>query len=153
MLNRYVLMMLTATLCLSGCKVFLALEKPIARVQSVTLDEQTEHGSRVLVTVELANPNDVALPLVDAQYTLLLAPGSRVVSFRDAPNRTLPSKGRQVITLPAALPVSGGGNLRGASYRVAGSINYEPPGEIRELLTEAGIPLPSSEFFGSGTLD
>ena len=94
MLNRYVLMMLAATLCLSGCKMFFALEKPIARVQSVTLDEQTEHGSRVLVTVELANPNDVALPLVDAQYTLSLAPGSRVIRLRDAPNRTLPSKGR-----------------------------------------------------------
>jgi hypothetical protein len=53
------------------------------------------------------------------------------------PNATIPAHGSQRLTLPFA--VSG---RPGDAYRVTGSITYRPPGEIRQLLTDIGIPLP-----------
>ena len=51
---------------LTGCSSNL---KPVtSRVESVTVDQRTEQGVRVLVTVFAENPNDVALPIVKARY-------------------------------------------------------------------------------------
>ena len=93
------------------------------------------------VTVELQNPNNVPLPLRRAQYTVEVA-GAEPFSFRDQPARTLPASGRQTVELAAVFP----GDATGATCHVSGWITYEPPGEIRKLLTESGIPLPNADF-------
>ena len=102
---------------------------------------------RVLVTVFAENPNDVALPIVRAKYEVELA-GAEAFAFTDLPKATLPANGTQTINLPAAFATDGGSG----NYQVKGQLTYEPPGEVRKLLTEYGVPLPSASFKDNGTL-
>jgi len=134
---------------LTGCSSNL---KPVTtRVDSVTVDERTEQGVRVLVTVLAENPNDVALPIVRARYEVEMA-GAETFAFTELPKATLPANGTQTITLPAAFATESG-NAAGHSYQVKGQLTYEPPGEIRKLLTEYGVPLPSASFKDDGALN
>lgn len=141
---------LCLALVLGGCAS--NLKQVSARVDSVRIDEQTDEGVRVLVTVVAENPNDVALPIVRARYAVEL-PGTDAEPFRftDLPAVTVPANGVQTVTLPAALALSGA-NAVGAGYKVSGSLVYEPPGEIRKLMTEYGVPLPSASFKQQGSL-
>ncbi|MCX5660035.1 MAG: LEA type 2 family protein [Planctomycetota bacterium] len=147
------LVALTALTLLGGCSNFRTYDSPTASVVGVKLVKQTEQASRVEVTVALENPNDVPLPLTKSDYTVEL--GGRSYSATDVPARTIPAHGRQEVMIPAVVTTAGGGGSGGpgSSYRVDGSITYEPPGEIRKLLTDSYIPLPSVSFTRSGQLD
>ena len=152
-MKSFVLSLLLTLLCLCpGCGLLWSVEQPRARVTEVALEDQSDHGARILVSVALSNPNDVALPLVNAGYTMRVN-GASEATYADLPNRTLPALGQQIVTLPVGLSLGSGTSPRGASYLVHGSGTYEPPGEIRKLLTEARVPLPSTSFSASGTLD
>jgi len=126
------------------------IKDPSIEVVSVNLTRQTDQGARIEVTARLENPNDVALPLKDYHLTFDLADGP-AVTFRDLANRTLPSEGSQLVTMPLAIAVPGQ-SLVGDGYHVSGWMHYEPPGEIRKLLTDSSIPLPSSSFSTRGEL-
>ncbi len=147
-MNRMAWLVVCSLAVLTGCSSNL---KPVTtRVDSVTVDERTEQGVRVLVTVIAENPNDVALPIVRARYEVDLA-GAEAFAFTELAKATLPAHGTQTITLPAAFATEGGG-AAGQSYKVKGQLTYEPPGEIRKLLTEYGVPLPSASFKDDGAL-
>ncbi|MCE9590511.1 MAG: hypothetical protein K8S99_08310 [Planctomycetes bacterium] len=121
---------------------------PTIRLLSARLAAATDHGARIEVLVELENPNRVALPLIESQYTLTVG-GSPSLHGEDCPNRTLPAGGKQIVMIPVAVPAA---VAAGAAYSVEGSVSYEPPGEMRRLFTESKIPLPSVGFSGSGNL-
>jgi LEA14-like dessication related protein len=135
-------------LVLGGCGV--NLRQVATRVESVVIDEQTDEGVRVLLTVVAENPNDMALPIVQAKYEVAL-PGAQTFKFTDLPKATIPANGSQTITLPAALALAGT-DATGEIYKVTGSLVYEPPGEVRKLLTEYGVSLPAASFKSTGTL-
>jgi LEA14-like dessication related protein len=147
-MSRNVLVILCCLAVLSGCSA--NLRQVTTRVDSVQIDEQTEQGVRVLVTVVAENPNDMQLPIVKAKYKVTLAGGGEF-TFTDLPKATLPANGTQTITLPAAFALDGG-DAAGTSYQVTGQLTYEPPGEIRKLLTEYNVPLPSAPFKDDGAL-
>jgi len=147
-MNRIVLVVLCLSAVLTGCKSNL---RPVtARVDSVRVDDQTEEGVRVLVTVQAENPNDVPLPVVWLWYQVKLDGGGEF-TFTELPKVTLPAHGTQTITLPAAFALDGG-DVLGRGYQVQGKATYEPPGEIRKLLTEYNVPLPSAPFKSEGSL-
>ena len=131
-----------------GCS---GLQTPTAEVTSVRLVEQTPDGASFLVTVAVVNPNQTALPLRKSNYTLTV-PGLGEYSSSDLPNRTIPSGGVQVVTIPAAI-AGKVGNLRGKTCTIEGSIDYEPPGEIRRLMTDSYIPLPTVDFKRTGPIE
>lgn len=148
--------MLIAIVCLAavlgGCSS--NLRQVTTRVDSVRIDDQTDQGVRVLVTVVAENPNDTPLPIVKARYEVSLtggAGGGGAFAFTELPKATLPAHGTQMITLPAAFALNGGDAV-GTSYEVAGQLTYEPPGEIRKLLTEYNVPLPTASFKDEGQL-
>jgi len=146
---RNAIVILCFALLLGGCASKL---KPVAaHVDSVRVDERTAEGVRVLVMVVAENPNDVALPIVRAKYTVEL-PGAGAEPFRftDLPMATIPANGVQTVTLPAALATD---TVEAGDYQVRGTLVYEPPGEIRKLLTEYGVPLPSASFKAQGALE
>jgi LEA14-like dessication related protein len=147
-MSRTVLLGLCLTALLTGCNT--NLRQVATRVDSVRIDERTDQGVRVLVTVIAENPNDIPLPIVKARYKVGLAGGGEF-AFTDLPKATIPAKGTQTITLPAAFALDGGDAV-GRSYQVAGQLTYEPPGEIRKLLTEYNVPLPSASFKAQGAL-
>ncbi len=119
------------------------VQTPQAQVHAVELTEVSEAGAAARVIVELSNPNDVPLPLRIAQYKVAL--GEVSYSGDTHPNATIPAHGTQRITLPAA--VSG---RPGDAYKVNGTITFQPPGEIRQLMTDVGIPLPWVSINGEG---
>lgn len=123
---------------------------PVAKVTAVTVTERTDEAVRLEITIELTSVGDLALPLVDAKYTVNAA-GAAPATFSSNPNRTLPAGGSQTITLPAVLTTAEGLSV-GTPATVTGSIVYEPPGEIRQLMTESKVPLPSVSFRYSGQL-
>ena len=143
------ILLATGMLWLTGCQGLGSIQDPSAKVVSVRVTQHTDQGSRVEVQVDLSNPNTAPLPLKRCQYTLRIADAG-VYSFDDYPQRTLPSHGAQSVVLPAGFPTDKA--LAGASYELEGSIQYEPPGEVRKLLTESKIPLPSVGFHASGRI-
>jgi hypothetical protein len=149
--NRYGLLLLM--MILTGCALYDRTQdpkiwSPIATVTSVRLVEQTDQGAVLKITIGLVNPNAVALPLKGTSYTL--AVGGATNSYHDLPNSTLPAGGDQTVELTAALPATT--NLSGAAVKVHGSVTYVPPGEIRRLLTESKVPLPSASFNYTGAV-
>jgi len=128
------------------------VSKPQVQVDAVKVVDQTDQGARIEIAVTLTNTAKVALPLVDASYTVSID-GQKPVTFSNRPNRTVPVGGTQIVMLPLVVAVSGDGPLAGRSVAVAGSIVYEPPGEIRQLMTDSNVPLPSASFRYRGELE
>jgi uncharacterized lipoprotein len=144
--HRLILSVVVALL--AGCS---SLQTPTGVVTAVRPTAATAEGARVEVTVELINPNDIPLPLLRTDYTVTLE-GVGTFTFHDPTDRTLPAGGTQAVVLPAAF-AKDGGQVGGVPYRVTGNITYEPPGEVRKVLTESGIPLPTVSFAASGRLE
>jgi len=145
--------LLIASLFITGCRVAEKVKEekvdtPPATVASVRVAQQTGEGVRLEVVVELTNPNDVALPLKSSSFSVRV--GGAAASMSTRPNRTLPARGMQTVVLPIALAT--GESVSGAQVSVTGTITYEPPGEIRKLLTESKIPLPTTSFSYQGQI-
>jgi len=149
---RYLALMCVLTLGLNviGCSQFQAMQPPQLQVQAMKIAQQTEEGARIEITLLLQNPNDKALPLTYTDYRVEV-PGVGVFAFGDETNRTLPAGGTQTVVLPAALATRGR-ELHGIPCVVSGSVSYDPPGQLRKILTESGVPLPSVNFTSTGPL-
>ncbi len=126
------------------------ISRPTAEVRSVAIDQITDEGATVRLHVELTNPNDVALPVSETRYRLSV--GEHVFEFTALPPVTMPAGGSQMFSLTAAFAAPGE-SLRGQEYDLSGWVVYEPPGEIRKILTDSNIPLPSIGFSDRGVLE
>ena len=117
---------------------------PTATVEAVELlAASPEATTTANVIVRLSNPNDTPLPLPMARYTVTM--GGATYSTDTVPNATIPAKGEQRIALPVTIA-----GPQNHDYSTSGWISYLPPGEIRNLMTDIGIPLPGVPFSGSG---
>lgn len=146
-------MLAAIVLSTGGCRAVARLrgiQPPEAEVTGVHVLEQTEEGARVRVQVKLTNPNDVPLPVVASDYHMTLAEAGSF-KFVDRPGRTLPAESSGSVELMAAFE-TGGADVSGRSYRVTGWLFYEPPGQLRRLLTESSIPLPRVRVDTAGHL-
>jgi LEA14-like dessication related protein len=132
-------------LAIGGCA---GIAPPTVQVERVDVQQATAQAARVQVVLAMENPNDDPLPLTLARYQVNLGPWG-VYRGDHVPNATIPARGRQTITLPAAVAEAVQSRTMPA-YRTSGSIEYVPPGEVRAALTELGLPLPSVSFSGSG---
>ena len=65
---------------------------------------------------------------------------------------TLPAGGRQTVPLVASFAADGQ-DLKGRACTVTGTISYRPPGQLRKVLTESYVPLPSVTFREQGVLE
>ncbi len=144
-MRKTISLLLLITLAAGGC----AVQRPSARVTGVEIAEATEEGSRLLVTVVLDNPRDEPLPIRRSRYELSV--DGETFEFTDLAAATMPAQGSQTLRLPAAVRVPAAA-VGSRPYEVRGSVVYEPPGEIRDLLTDSGVPLPSVTFSQSGRL-
>ena len=128
-----------------GCRA----QPPEVAVTGVRVDEATEQGSRVVFSLALRNPGADPLPIRRTHYTLEV--DGRPFTFTDLAVATMPAEGVQTLSFPAAFSVPRE-RIAGASYRLSGAVVYEPPGELRDLLTDSRVPLPSVSFSDSGRL-
>lgn len=142
------MLILLLPVALLGCR---GVSQPQTRVLDVAVSEQTAQGARIEMTVAVENRSDVPLPVRSARYEVQVEElGS--FAFRELPAVTLPPNGTQTFTLAAAF-ADGQTSLAGRRYDVTGRLAYEPPGEVRSLLTEYGVPLPAVSFDAQGRLE
>lgn len=142
----------TAALTTTGCNVIKLPEAPVpittpeATVDRVELVDQSETAARYLIFLTLTNPNDFALPMTDTQYELAIAGTAAEAYDGDTiPNATLPGSGTIQLQLPAV--VKGG---TPGQYDVSGSIRVFPPGQLKKVGYELGIPRPRVAFAAKG---
>ncbi len=140
-------MLAALALMMCGCQ---GLQHPTAEVTRVAVTDQTDAGARVEVTVRLNNPNDVALPVKDVDYRITVD-GAGAFDLTDHPAATLPPNGTQTLVLPAAFR-NGQHNWAGRGFRARGTVSYQPPGQLRELLSQYDVPLPTVLFDATGRL-
>lgn len=127
------------------------LVRPIAAVDHVEVMDASEEGVRLDFVVHVTNPNLDALPLKIARYEATI--GSLGTYKGDmAPDATAPATGVQIIRLPVAIATTTSSSVNNMSWSLTGSIEYQPPGQIRELLTDMSIPLPSTPVQGGGQI-
>jgi len=140
---------LTVLACawLAGCS---SIEKPRAEVVAVQAGAVSDEGAVVEFTMLLVNPNDVALPVKKVRYEVALA--GRTFRFDATPPVAIPVYGQQMFTLPASF-ATGGAPITGQTVDVAGRVYYQPPGKVREALSDMKIPLPHVSFESTVTLE
>jgi len=119
---------------------------PTSVVQRVALVDASDQAARYDITVEIFNPNTFEMSLTHVTYALTV--DGQTYRTETLPNTTL-SAGRVVlVTLPAV--IEGGAAGGGGSFTTSGTFQMRPPGEIRTLMYEMGIPLPTTSFSGRG---
>lgn len=152
---RTVPIALLAALCwpgLAGC----GYTAPTLTIIEGRATERTPDGVAMLFTVEAANENDEGLPLRTVDYTVDLD-GKRVFQGTRSPEATIRRRGVQRFTLPAVVNLAEAPEFaRHAgpnAYTVSGSVRYVTPGQLAEVLFDAGVHVPSVGFSGSGQVD
>lgn len=141
---------------LGGCGIIKLprLPKPLApihaTVERAALVDLTDEAAAVAVYVRMVNTNDEPMPMVIARYTVEC--GQAKYTGDQVPNATMPDDSlEQVVHFPAVLLDVG--NPVGREIRASGTIEIQPPGEIRKLMTEWRIPRPTVSFDGTATVE
>lgn len=137
---------------LGGCTSY---QSPQLSVAGAVPTERTDDGAAMLFTLDARNDNDVALPLRTVEYSVELD-GRPVFSGTRSGEATLRQQGTQQVRLPAVVALtpgtaaSFGGRQR---YRLSGSMFYVTPGQLAEVLFDAGVRTPSVPFSFEGEID
>lgn len=129
------------------------VERPGIELVDLAVTRRTPEGVAFAATVEMANANDVELPL-DRMQLRLRVDGLGAFDAPSPPRVSLPPRGVRRVVLRAALPAPTPADapLGGRAYRCTVSATYVPPGEVREIGTESGLPLPVTRTSVRGTL-
>ncbi|MBT8486008.1 MAG: hypothetical protein HKO59_00990 [Phycisphaerales bacterium] len=97
---------ITGLSMLGGCSTLESLagslDKPSARMTGARVQQLTLEGATLAFDVEVENPYEVSLPLVDLDYTLDGA-GTTLLRGSQALSGTIPAKGRRTVSLPAQI--------------------------------------------------
>ena len=118
------------------------VQTPEAVVESVRVVDQTDDGLRLEAVVRIRNPNEVGLAAQRGSVWFELE-GLRPYEARMEPTIALPPSGERLWRVPVAVAKpSPGWSAGGRSYKMEVELRFVPPGELREILTESGVPLP-----------
>ncbi|MEM7622703.1 MAG: LEA type 2 family protein [Planctomycetota bacterium] len=135
---------------MTGCSSF---DAPTLTVSSVVLADRSDEAVVLDVTLDAVNTNDVELPLEVVEYTVFVD-GSVVFEGTRSAEATLRRAGTQQVVLPVAIRLAPDVPLRGEyPYRIRGQLTYVTPGEIAQLLFDAGVRRPKVSFSQRGTVD
>lgn len=130
-----------------GC-TGVGIQHPEVTVTNLRLDDATAGGGRVLFDLLVLNPNDEELPMPTVSYRVDVIGGGRF-ELSDRPYAALPKNGQTVVTLAAAV---NGASLPGKRVKIDGEVIFQPKGELRQLLYDNYLPLPSVPFSSEGVL-
>ncbi|MBI1370235.1 MAG: hypothetical protein GC162_16495 [Planctomycetes bacterium] len=142
-----------AAMTLTGCgpikmpRMPVPVQDPTTDIASVNLVDASEKAGKYDITITLVNPNNFELPMTFATYSLTV--GERTYEGSAIPNTTLPALSQIQFTVPAVLE---GPAAAGQNFTAEGTITLNPPGQIRQLIYELGIPMPTAHFDGQGTV-
>jgi hypothetical protein len=143
-------LILLMTLLAAGCSAY---DAPKIDVVGARITQETTDGVVIDFTLDATNTNEVDLPLERVRYALKLN-GQRVFSGTRSAEATVRRLGTQQFTLPAAINLAEFVSPEGdVEYELSGSVVYVTPGEIAQLLFDAGVRKPRSSFQQQGVLD
>lgn len=142
--------MFVVPLALAGCSAY---EAPELRVVSVGVSERSAEAVVLRVVIDAENANDVALPLRDVEYEVEVGDGGEGRVFRGvrSAEATLRRFGTQQIEVPAVV-AAGSWPGEGTPYVIRGRLRYTTPGEIAQILFDAGVRRPEVSFEGRGVI-
>ena len=143
-----------SALLLCGCSGYRA---PTIQLTSVTMTEESEEATALTFKLELQNPNPEPIELREFHYRLSMN-GREVYVGRRAASTTLHSHALQTIELPAVVRYEKLGwtqrdRPQSLSYALKGTLLYETPGELAEILLDIGVRRPKVTFAKVGRLD
>jgi len=136
---------------LGGCSGY---KDPSIRPAGATMVEKTDEAITLQLAVDLANPNNEPLKLLEFEYDVHVN-GVRVHQGLRAAETTLAANGHKQVQIPAVvrydtvqwmpdgIPVS-------ATYAVRGQLRYVTPGEIAQVFFDTGVRKPSASFGWTG---
>lgn len=142
-----------STVCVAGCGLAGGLcgcagfEEPRVTLTDVTVRERAEGASVVSLTLEADNPNEDSLPLREVSYEVMVD-GVPVFSATRSPETTLRRFGTQRVTVPAVMPAG----VDPSRVAVRGTLVYTAPGQIAEILFDAGLRRPAVSFAGEAAV-
>lgn len=150
-------MAILRTLCVLGFAASLvgcsAYRAPEIEVTGARVTQETSQGMVIEFTLSASNANEVDLPLERVTYALQLG-GQRVFAGTRSAEATVRRLGTQGFALPAAIDLAQFDLPAGeVPYEITGSVVYVTPGEIAQILFDAGVRRPRSTFRQRGTLD
>lgn len=134
----------SATVVLTGCHVV----RPEGRATELRLGRSNGDLTEVAIVLELRNPGRDEIDLVEYDYTVSLADGSRY-GGRWAALRALPPGQTVEATLPAVLPTSS--LVEGVAWTARGTGKYRDPDSVFRILYEAGILKNEYSFSSTGS--
>jgi len=144
---------LIALAALAGCSSY---EAPRFEVIAVQETERTAEAAVLTFTIAARNRNAVGLPLRVTRYALTLD-GTPVFEGERSPEATVRPFGSQTFMLPVSVPaerfdlarLDASGDL---PYRMTGEVRYQTPGELAEVLFDAGVRRPTAPLTLSGRI-
>ncbi len=143
-------LILLPVLALTACSAY---DAPRIDVASARISQETPQGVVIDFTLDATNTNEVDLPLERVRYALRLN-GQRVFEGTRSAEATVRRLGTQQFMLPAAINLAEFEMPEGdVEYELTGTVVYVTPGEIAQLLFDAGVRKPKSSFRERGTLD
>lgn len=145
-------MFIAAVIALSGCAGY---ENPQINITGVRLTETTDEAAALSFGLDLHNPNNEPLTLLEFEYDLVID-GKPVFEGKRAAETTLAARGSKSIAIPAVIPFEAAKWLEGvppsAEYRVAGKLRYLTPGKIFQVLFDLGVRRPTVGFSDAGVV-
>ncbi|MEM6552247.1 MAG: hypothetical protein AAF750_08985 [Planctomycetota bacterium] len=127
------------------------LRRPSATVTGAYVTATGPDAASVNIVLALENPQAVELPVRFGDLRLRTGAGT-TPTIETRPHVTMPPKGIATVTLQGVAKHNGQG-LVGQPLTVTGSLTYEPPGELRQMLTDTGFPLPDIGFSSTVTAE
>lgn len=148
---------LVASAFLGGCTSYSSPELSLNRAEAT---ERTDDGVAMRFVIDAKNDNTDTLPLRSVEYRLEMD-GQQVFTGTRSAEATLRRKGVQQVVLPAVMSTQsaggGGGKAQPASgprrFRLSGTMYYITPGQLAEVLFDAGVRTPSVSFGFDGEID
>lgn len=142
--------MMTPGILLGGC----VGGAPSVLVTDATVLETTEEAVAIGIGLDLVNGSSVPLDVRQIDYVVSVD-GRTVYEGRRAAQTTLPSAGASRIDVPAVIRFDDAGWTDAsappsATYRISGHVLYLSPGELAEILLDAGVRKPTVSFRGEG---
>ena len=129
---------------------------PQLAVAGASPTERTSEGAAMVFAIDARNDNDDALPLRTVEYSVDLD-GRRVFTGTRSAEATLRRRGTQQIFLPAVVNLTDPANAGIADgvrrYTLTGQVYYVTPGQLAEVLFDAGVRTPSASFTFEGDID
>lgn len=143
------------SLLLGGCSGY---QDPAVTSAGVTLTERSSEALTLRLAIDLHNPNNEPLKLLEFDYSVLID-GVDVYEGVRAAETTLAASGHKEVSIPAVVRYDTMKWMnetvipKSATYQVRGSLRYLTPGGFAQALFDTGLRKPSASFGWSGTAE